>query len=71
MNFDFELFSISHALKEHPVIVEDISYRIKYLNILEYFVNKYSIENEFALEVLKNYKNIFLGDSIDKYKYSD
>lgn len=71
MKFDLSLMSISHSIKNHPVLDECVAYRIKYLNVLEYFVNKYSKTDEFALKVLKNYKNIFLGKYIRKYSYDE
>lgn len=71
MKFDLKLMSVSHSLEKHPVLDECIKYRIKYLNVLEYFVNKYSPKDEFAIKVLKNYKNIFLGEDIKEYSYSE
>ena len=71
MEFDLKLMSVSHSLEKHPVLDECIKYRIKYLNVLEYFVNKYSPKDEFAIKVLKNYKNIFLGEDIKEYSYSE
>lgn len=71
MEFDLKLMSLSHSLEKHPVLDECIKYRIKYLNVLEYFVNKYSQKDEFAIKVLKNYKNIFLGEDIKEYSYSE
>lgn len=69
MAFDSKLMSISYSLKEHPILEEDISYRLIYLEALEYFINKYSDKDEFILETLRIYKSIFLGNDIDKYYY--
>ncbi|WP_288222357.1 dynamin family protein [uncultured Clostridium sp.] len=71
MEFDIRLMSLSHSLEKHPVLEEDIKYKIKYLNVLEYFVNKYSKKDEFAIETLKNYKKAFLGKDIEQYSYSE
>lgn len=71
MEFDLRLMSVSHSLEKHPVLEEDVKYKIKYLNVLEYFVNRYSKKDEFALEALENYKNAFLCKNIDQYSYSN
>lgn len=71
MEFDLKLMSVSHSLEKHPVLDECVKYKIKYLNVLEYFVNKYSSQDQFALESLKNYKAIFLGEDIEQYSYSE
>lgn len=71
MEFDLRLMSISHSLEKHPVLEECIKYKIKYLSVLEYFVNKHSKKDEFALEALKIYKNAFLGKDIEQYSYSE
>lgn len=71
MEFDLSLMFVSHLLEKHPVLDECMKYKIKYLNVLEYFVNKYSKKDEFASESLKNYKNAFLGKDIEQYSYSD
>lgn|GEM_PF-3930529 len=49
MEFDLRLISISHSLEKHSVLEECLKYKIKYLNVLEYFVDKYSSKDEFAL----------------------
>lgn len=67
---DLKLMVTSHLLNNHPVLEEPIEYKIKYLNVLEYFVNKYSKKDEFALEALSNYKKIFLGKDIEQYSYN-
>lgn len=71
MEFDLRFMSVSHSLEKHPVLEECVKYKIKYLNVLEYFVNKYSKKDEFALETLKNYKNAFLGKDIEQYLYNE
>lgn len=71
MEFDLRLMSVSHSLEKHPVLDECVRYKIKYLNVLEYFVNKYSSKDEFALKALKNYKNRFLGEDTEQYLYSE
>lgn len=44
---------ISQMLGEHPIIEEKESYKIKYINVLEYFVRKYSKDDIWAISVLR------------------
>ena len=64
------LLSVSQYLNNHPVRNESLNYRIRYLIVLEYFVNEYSNKSMFSLAALHNYKQAFLGDDIDSYTYA-
>jgi small GTP-binding protein len=70
MDFDVNLLSVSHFLEKHPVLKENVKYKVKYLNVLEFFVNKYS-NNDFSQAMLANYKTAFLGKDIQSYTYSE
>lgn len=55
-----ERMCLSFGLKGHPILQEKISYKVKYLNILEYFVIKYCPDDKFSMKMLHNYKKVFL-----------
>lgn len=59
---------ISQMLGEHPIILEKESYKLKYINVLEYFVQKYSKEDAWAASALRLYIKKLLSNS-DDYKY--
>lgn len=63
--FNLEL---AQMLKEHPVINENSSYKRKYINLLEYFVRKFSPGDQWAKQTLLLYKRALLENSYD-YKY--
>lgn len=62
---------ISQMLDKHPVLTEDISYRYKYINLLEYFVRKYSPRDRWSNRTLDLYKKAFLGNSDYRYNSSN
>jgi predicted GTPase len=70
MDFDVDLLSVSHFLEKHPVLLEKVEYKVRYLNVLEYFVRKYS-DNQFSKAMLANYKVAFLGKDIEQYTYRE
>lgn len=70
MNFNFNLMCTSNYIRSHPMLEEDVKYKIRYLNVLQYFIEKYSIENEFAIQSLENYKSIFLNEYLVDYSYT-
>lgn len=70
MDFDVNLLSVSHFLERHPILQENVKYKVKYLNVLEYFTRKYS-RNEFANSLLENYKAVFLGGEARNYIYRE
>lgn len=61
---------VAQMLKEHPVLGEKSSYKQKYINVLEYFVRKYSLEDPWANAVLKLYKEKLLDNPQD-YTYGE
>lgn len=65
-----EQLGISQCLSNHPILNEKIQYKIKYLNVIEYFVNLYSKDDIFAQGVLKVYKKKILDD-VSLYSYDE
>lgn len=61
---------VAQMLKDHPVLGEKVSYKHKYINVLEYFVRKYSPEDSWANAVLKLYKEKILDNPQD-YTYGE
>lgn len=61
---------IAQMLKEHPILTEKHSYKHKYINVLEYFVRKYSPGDLWANAVLKLYKEKLLDNPQD-YTYGE
>ena len=59
---------VAQMLKGHPILKETNSYKCKYVNVLEYFVRKFSPENMWANETLQLYKKALLENSQD-YRY--
>lgn len=53
---DKEKLGLAQYLKNHPILSENDSYKVKYLNVLEHFVRKFSNEDIFAKEMLELYK---------------
>lgn len=56
-------------LKFHPILGERESYKVRYLNVLEYFVRKYSASDLWATQTLKLYIKKILKDE-KFYSYS-
>lgn len=65
---DISRLEIAQMLNEHPILNEKSSYKCKYISILEYFVCKYSPDDQWANEILKLYKKALLDNQQD-YKY--
>ena len=59
---------IAQMLKEHPTLHEKENYKCKYINVLEYFVRKFSPEDKWATATLALYKKALLEKPQD-YKY--
>ena len=66
-----EWLSIAQCLEAHPTLSEKVAYKIKYINVLEYFVDKYSNDNIFSKEMLNIYKEKLLGSVIYNYNVTD
>lgn len=60
MELDINKFILSNLLAHHPVLTEKVEYKIKYLNMIQYFIYKYSKNDDIALAMLENYKTAFL-----------
>lgn len=65
-----EMLKISQYILKHPIINESEDYKKRYINTLEYFVNKYSIQDKYSHSMLKLYKNKLL-EYPEKYEYQD
>lgn len=59
---------ISQMLNEHPVLSEKETFKIKYLNVLEYFAAKYSEHDAWAVSSIRLYIKKLLSNSED-YQY--
>lgn len=71
MPSDFQdMFSASQYLKNHPVMGEAPDYKIRYLSVLEYFVNRYAAGGLFAEATLCCYKEALLGEELSSYVYA-
>lgn len=63
-----EWLGIAQCLETHPILKEKTSYKIKYLNVLEYFVQNYSKDDIFANKMVEIYIEKFIGK--DKYFFN-
>ena len=64
------MLETSQMLEEHPLLSEKENYKVKYLNILEYFSQKYSANDPWAIQTFQLYIKKFLGAE-NSYKYSN
>ncbi|MFA9558145.1 dynamin family protein [Evansella sp. AB-rgal1] len=71
MKVDIGLMCTSHFLEKHPVLQESTEYKIKYVNVLEYFANKYGEDSGVAQQIVNNYKSKFLADDLSLYNYDN
>ena len=65
-----EVLKVSQYVLKHPIKCESEDYKKRYINTLEYFVNKYATEDVYAHCVLKLYKNKLL-EYPESYEYKD
>ncbi|WP_125116127.1 dynamin family protein [Agathobaculum sp. Marseille-P7918] len=65
-----DMFAVSQYLNGHPVKSESIDYKIRYLNVLEYFVKSYAADSLYAAAALHNYKDCLLGVDFQSYDYT-
>ena len=56
------MLETSQMLRNHPILNEKQSYKLKYINILEYFIRKYSANDAWANQTLKLYIKKVLGN---------
>lgn len=72
INLDVEQkIVLAQSFYNHPIQNEPLDYKIKYINVLEWFVNKFSADDIFAKNFLTNYKTGLLGKTVINYQYSD
>lgn len=71
MNSMQNLLSISQCLSGHPVLNEGTAYKVKYLNIVEYFLRKYSISEPYPVSSFENAKLRFLGSEAHTYSFNE
>lgn len=64
------MLETSQMLEEHPLLYEKENYKVKYLQILEYFSRKYSTNDPWATQTLQLYIKKFLGTE-NSYEYSN
>lgn len=64
------LLEISQMLSKHPIMNEKTSYKIQYINVLEYFVRKYSNKDIWSNAVLRLYIKKLLDREAD-YQYQN
>ena len=70
--FDVEQkLCLAQSFSNHPIQNESLKYKIKYINALEWFVNKFSHNDLFADGMLENYKLNLLGINVHSYDYND
>ena len=65
-----EILRVSQYVLKHPILAEKEEYKKKYINILEYFVKKYSSDDIYSCRLLELYKNKLLSNPTD-YSYKD
>ena len=58
------LLETSQMLSKHPILAESSDLKIKYINILDYFVRKYSNDDTWANSMLNLYIKKLLGSDI-------
>lgn len=65
-----EVLKVAQYVLNHPIKGESEEYKKRYINTLEYFVNKYSTKDTYSHSMLKLYKNKLL-EHPERYKYQD
>lgn len=65
-----EMLQISQYVLKHPIMGESEKYKKRYINTLEYFVNKYSPKEKFSKSMLELYKKRLLINP-ECYEYRD
>lgn len=61
--------SIANICRNHSVLKENDEFKIKYINVLEFFYNKYCTNDDFAEQKLNIYKKFILEECLSKYVY--
>lgn len=65
-----EILQISQYVVKHPIMHESEDYKIRYINTLEYFVRKYSLDDVYSHSMIELYKTKLLNIP-ENYKYKD
>lgn len=65
-----EVLKVAQYVLKHPIKSESEDYKKRYINTLEYFVDKYSIKSAYSQNVLKLYKYKLL-EHPESYEYKD
>ncbi|GHV82437.1 hypothetical protein AGMMS49991_09950 [Spirochaetia bacterium] len=60
MKVNYDRFCLSHCLARHPLLAEKTIVRLKYLNVLAYFIEKYTDNDIIARAAFENYKTAFM-----------
>lgn len=64
-----EILRVAQYILKHPILNEKEKYKRKYINVLEYFVRKYSTSNLYSFRMLELYKCKLLSNPKD-YSYT-
>lgn len=64
------ILEVSQMLENHPILKEKDNYKLRYLNILEYFIKKYSANDSWAKQTLQLYVMRLLGNE-NHYNYNN
>jgi hypothetical protein len=70
MEFDYKGFIRALPLNMHPLIVEKPMVRMKYLNVLAYFTEKYAKDDILAQAIFENYRLAFSKDGSTFQRFS-
>ena len=65
-----KLLQISQYVIKHPIMTESEKYKKNYINLLDYFVRKYSPSDKYSRSVLELYKKRLL-EQPELYDYKD
>lgn len=65
-----ELLKVSQYVLKHPIKDESENYKRRYINILEYFVKKYSVQDIYSNSMLELYKKMLLKQP-ENYEYKN
>lgn len=62
-----EILRVAQYILKHPILNEKEEYKRKYINVLEYFVRKYSTSNLYSFRMLELYKCKLLSNPKDYF----
>lgn len=67
---DRQLLEMAQLLENHPICREKDTYKVRYINTIEYFAMKYSKEKEWSKKVLELYVSTLLNNP-EQYTFID